>query len=113
MSAKSALTQIIEKEVSGSFDVVESEGSVSTTLTKIAPHNFERLAMTIVNLGAANCYVSPSENVSATHGIKLNANGGSLTLTARDDLTMVGHEWYAIAEGANNAAYITQVVRYN
>lgn len=71
----------------------------------------ERVALILINLSVNIIYVSPRNDVSAINGIRLNANGGSLTLTPDDDGVLVSRPWFALATGAASQMYVLQVRR--
>lgn len=71
----------------------------------------ERVALTVVNLSANTVYLSPLTDVAATAGIRLNANGGSMTINADDDGTLLSGPWHAIASGANSQVFYISVRR--
>lgn len=73
---------------------------IATTVTKVLNNDPDRLQFTIVNLSANAAYLAFDGEVSATHGIPLAANGGSVSMNADEDGAMVGKELYGIAIGA-------------
>src|SRR3972149_3742926 len=60
----------------------------------------DRVSFIIVNLSAVAIYVAPRLGVSATSGIRLAPNGGSLSLSWRDDFHLVGWGGEAVAGAA-------------
>lgn len=111
MAGVPALQAYIEKLVGGRFEVRDSAVIVNTTTKKVVDHNYERLALTIVNVSGATVYLAPTTTVTGSAGIALLGSGASLTLTARDDLVLVGREWYALASTLGGI-YILEVFRY-
>lgn len=107
-----ALSDLIEEEFGGAFDTAESNAATTATASRAVPNNPECLGTTIINLGANAVYLSPSSGVSATAGIMLAANGGSLTLNAREDLTLAGHEWYAVSPAGASTLFTIRILRY-
>ena len=79
------------------------------TPTVLFLNNPDRLAVTVVNLGATAMYVAWDREVSATHGIYLAAGGGTLSLIADDDGELVGHELLGIAITAAVAIFTVAV----
>ena len=84
--------------------------SIGTGISQILKQDPTRLAVTLVNLSSNVIFVAPLEAVSATNGIRLDANGGSLSLTLRDDYTLCIAEWNAIASGAGSNLFGTQTL---
>lgn len=107
-----ALQSLIEKQVSGKFEASPISLTVGLTPQKIIGHNFERVTMAIVNLGTDNLFIWTNPSVSLTHGIKLAGNGGFLSLNAKDDFILVGHEWYGLMDVAPGDISIMQIIRY-
>ena len=77
--------------------------SVGTSVVRVLDPGPDRVSFIIVNLSAVAIYVAPRLGVSATSGIRLAPNGGSLSLSWRDDFHLVGWEWYAVADAAASA----------
>lgn len=96
------LADLIAREVGRptvpSFD--PETATVGTSVVKLLPSDPNRVGFIVVNLGSAAVYIKPRLDVSATSGIRLAPNGGSLTVTWRDDFHLAGWEWYAVADAA-------------
>ena len=107
-----ALERFLEEVYGGRFVVANTNLAVATTLTQVTGHNYERLGLTLINTGAKNIHVAPTQNVSSTTGIVLGANGGFLSLTARDDLVLVGYEWFAVSITAGSTVEVIEVIRF-
>lgn len=69
-----------------------------------------RYAFTFINLSANNIFIRPKNTASATNGIRVDPNGGSVTVILEDDFTLASLEWQAIAAGAGSAFYLLAVV---
>ena len=108
----SALAQIIESEYGGGFKSIESVVDTSATSIRAAMNDPNAVETVILNTGGEDIYVSPSTPAAAKSGIFLHANGGSVALTVRDDLTLAGHEWYAVSPGGASSLFVLRVVRY-
>jgi|GEM_PF-6001430 len=106
-----ALSEYVEKEF-GVKTVTKTNpitDSIKTTPTKVLGNNPDRLAAIIINLGDYTVYLSPRNDVSSTKGIKLSKSGGTLILNAKDDLELVGYEWWGIADGGNSTIFVLEV----
>jgi len=78
----------------------------------ILANNPNRLAWIAVNLSANIIYVALSNQVAATHGIRLNANGGTASMVWDEDFQMTAWGIWAVASGAASALYVLEVVEY-
>ena len=107
-----ALQQIMEDEFNGSFEVSDELLSVGTTVTQIIPHDYERLGLVIINTSQDIIYVAPFGSVSTASAIIMLSNGSSISMTAKDDLVLVGHEWYALGAVGAQSIYVLSVRRY-
>jgi hypothetical protein len=81
---------------------------VSTIITG----NADRLGLLLLNLSANTVYVSIDNSVSATNGIRLGANGGSVALNVTDDGMIQTRTWYGLATGAGSSMYILELSRF-
>lgn len=79
---------------------------IAITITKLLNNDPDRLQYTVVNLSINNAFIGFDGEVSATHGIPLAANGGSVSLRADEDGALVRKELYGIAVGAAADIYI-------
>lgn len=84
--------------------------SIGTSISTILRQDPARLAVTLVNLSTNVIFVAPDSNVSATNGIRLDANGGSMSINVRNDFVLPGLEWSALATGAGSNLFGTQVL---
>ena len=107
-----ALIQIIDSEYGGGFKSVEATVDTSATSIRAVHNDPNSVETVIVNTGDEDIFVSPSTPASAASGIFLHANGGSIALTVREDLTLAGHEWYAVSPGGASSLFVLRVVRY-
>ena len=71
-----------------------------------------RVVLAFINLHATQIiYVGPFANVSTTRAVaRLGPLGGSLVLLWDEDFTLVGEEWYAIADGAATDILVTELL---
>lgn len=90
------LTDLIEGEYGIKVRGEARTVSVLTTTTELAQNNDDRVALTVINLGASAVYMNIDTAVSASNGIRLGATGGSVSMNWRDDLVLPGREWHAI-----------------
>ncbi len=108
-----ALQQLVESEFGGAFEVDSGIADVAQTPTKIVGHDFERMSLVFINVGTELLVIAPSNNVSSTQGIIMLQNGSSVSLNAKDDLVLVGHEWYGIVVPIiDQPAFFTSPIYY-
>lgn len=82
------------------------------TAQLILANNPNRLGLTITNLGAEVCYIGLTHEVSTERGIRLDINGGSVSMAWDAEFDMVGWGWWIIAESGTPAVYALEVVEY-
>lgn len=107
-----ALEAFLREQYGGRFTVEPTTVSVGTGLTKVVDNDFERMALTFINIGANDVYITPSRDAADGKGVLLGATGGFLSLTARDDLVLVGWSWFGVAHTAASNVLIFPVKRY-
>jgi hypothetical protein len=106
-----ALSKLITEEFGVKTRVNENPvtNSVGTSFVEILRNNPDRLAFIVVNLSANEVYLGLERDVSASKGIRLNANGGILSMTFKEDLATVGRAIFALASGAGSTIYVQEV----
>lgn len=87
--------------------LLEEIGTASTIVFKKNPN---RIMYILVNLSANIVYAAFDGGVSATRGIRLNASGGLLSSSIKDDAALTQEEVYIVASGANSAIFGIEVV---
>jgi len=81
---------------------------VGTTVTEIMHGNPDRLSIIVVNLGANDVYVAFDREVSPTRGILLVHTGGSLSLTADEDMELVGYPIYGVTATGTSRVFVLE-----
>ncbi len=109
---KPALQTFIENFVGGNYVVAITNVTVTTTPTRVAQNDFERMALTFINVGAADLHMTPSNTVTSSQGIALGHDGGSLSLAANEDLALVGWDWWAVVATGTTTVTVVTVTRY-
>jgi len=84
--------------------------SLGTTDAIVARTNPRRVGLTVINLSVNNIYLRPLTPASASAGILLVPQGGSLTVTWQDDLALPALEWHGIADAAGSAIFVQEVL---
>lgn len=71
--------------------------TIAVTATRILPRNPNRYAFLFVNLSAGSIFLLDSPLVSATNGILVAPNGGSVSVSVEEDFSLPAEEWSALA----------------
>jgi hypothetical protein len=79
--------------------------TIGTTAEKLVNNNPRRMSLLIINLSANNVYVGLKPDVSATKGMLVAANGGSLSLTYDKDFQLVTNELWIVGAAAGLSIY--------
>lgn len=109
--------------IAGVADLVQSQYGVSvvfdesdagavaniadSVLVRSTPHC---VALTIVNQSANQMYVRAMAPASAARGLWIPANGGTLILGWRDDLTLPALEWHIVAGADGSPVYYQRLL---
>lgn len=106
------LADLVQKEMGGKTRVrFAAPGLVlGVAASRIVPQNANRLGLVIVNLSANNVFIAFDNQVSASHGIFLAPNGGSISMNYKDDFELVGFEVFGIASAAGSNIYCIEVI---
>lgn len=110
--ARGAALELTEAVLGGPITELESNPTIGVTLGIVVEASADRVALVMVNQGAADVFIATQPNVSITNGIRLSANGGSASLTLGDDFTLCSRRWYGISGGAGNQVYVLELVRF-
>jgi hypothetical protein len=106
-----AARQTTQIDLGGPCTENESNVSVGTSLTTLANNNPDRVGLVFVNNGAADVLIGLTSAITSTIGIRLTANGGSASLTIRDDFTLCARQWSAISSAPGNSVYVLEIIR--
>lgn len=82
---------------------------VDTGITQVLGNNPDRLAWVIVNLSANLIFLAFDTEVATTHGIRLAANGGTISTTAKEDMELVSMPVWAIAAADDSDIFVSVV----
>ena len=72
--------------------------------------NPNRIMFVLVNLSANIVYTAFEGSVGAAHGIRLNAAGGMLASSIKNDAALTQEEVWIVADGADSDIYGLEVV---
>lgn len=89
------------------YNVLEVEATIATGVASVEAlqNDPDALALTFVNFGAFDIFLSLRQNAPANAGIRITANGGSASFNLRDDFTLATRSWYAISPGGVSSVY--------
>ncbi len=79
------------------FDPATGLDQVGVAVARILTTNPQRVSFQVTNLSADTIYVALTNQVLATHGIRLAPNGGLMSVIWDRDFEEVSHEWWAIS----------------
>lgn len=97
MARKGAALEFLEQEFRGPVFDDETDVAVAVTVGEAIRANPDRLMVTFVNLGANVVIISTRSNPSSGRGYYLAANGGTISMSVRDDGTLPTRQFNAIA----------------
>ena len=110
--SQGAAVEYIEKLYGGRYEENDVIVSVGTAATRIVGNSPDRLTLTIINYGANTVYLQPINAPAVKQGIIIDAQGGSVSMNVRDDLTLPSLEWWGIADTAASDIFVLEVTRY-
>jgi len=106
------VVDLIEDELGvavGTNENPEITQSTTSVLT-LFRQNPNRVAAVVVNLSSNVMFISPSGDASTSKGIRLGPNGGSVSLTWRDDFTLPAKEWTIVSDTGTNNLFSLEVL---
>jgi hypothetical protein len=102
----------VEAEFGGPVDILQTVVATGAAASRILQNNPERLSVTFFNLGANDVYLLFDDSVSATKGIALQASGGAVNMTVRDDQMLPTREWWVISPSGASTVIAISTQRY-
>ena len=107
-----AAAEFLRTRYKGELTEDETSVTLGTTVSTVIRSNPDRLGLLILNLSTNTMYISITNGVSATDGIRLGANGGSLSLNVTDDGMIQTRTWYGVSTGAGSSVYVLELTRF-
>ncbi len=107
-----ALVDLIEAELDGRYESKFKTVQLNSTGIEIVSQNYERVALNFVNIGSYIAVIRPDAMPTTNTGFFLAANGGSLSLSWRDDLVLPGLAWYGLYLNGATTIYAIELSRY-
>ena len=87
--------------------IVTTGGAVAM---QVLPNNPNRASFIIVNLSVNAMYAMIDEQVAAARGIYIPPNGGNMTASWWDDMSLVGYPWWLITPAGASAVLSLEVI---
>lgn len=87
-------------------------GTVDATALQMLNNNPNRLAFLLFNLSANVLYILHENTVSTARGIRLDPNGGNVTIVWDEDFHLVGWEWWCVGSGAGTGFLLLELISY-
>jgi hypothetical protein len=109
---KSALQEYLESRVFGDYTINPTTLNLTNTWSQVLNHNYERMNYCLVNVGNTTIYLQIGRLIPTVIGIALFANGGFMSVNARDDYAMVGIEVWGMALGSGSVINCWEIIRY-
>ena len=100
-----AAAEFLRERYAGELTERETTTTVGTAVSTVVESNPDRLGLLILNLSNNNVFVAIENNPSATNGIRLGANGGSVAFN-------VTRAMFALADGAGSTVYVLELTRF-
>lgn len=112
MGLEGAAAEFLRERYAGELTERENTTTVGTAVSEVVESNPDRLGLLILNLSNNNIFVSIENNPSATNGIRLGANGGSVAFNVTDDGMIQTRAMSALADGAGSTVYVLELTRF-
>ena len=109
--AQGAARAYTEIELGGPCNEVESNPTVSTTVSQIVGGNGDRVGLLIINMGSNQIEMGLTPSVSTTNAIPLPGGGGFFQVNVNDDFTLPTRAFFAIADAGTTTLYVLEIVR--
>ena len=107
-----AAAEFLRDRYAGELTEREATTTVGTAISSIVESNPDRLGLLILNLSTNTVFVAIENNPSATNGIRLGANGGSVAFNVTDDGMIQTRAMFALATGAASSVYVLELTRF-
>lgn len=106
----STARSLVEARFEASVNPVVNRGSpaIAAVASRLMIQDPDRLGFLVVNLSVNDVYMMIDGNVSATRGIKIGPNGGSIATIWFEDFEIVAWEWFAIAPAGASSVLVIE-----
>lgn len=96
----------------GYLEEVELAPNTAAAPALVVPGDPDSLSLTMVNMGVFDIFLTLIQNATAGTGIRLGANGGSVSITVRDDATLPTRAWYGASPGGASTLYTLRLTKH-
>lgn len=110
--ATGAALQYTQNVLGGPVVENDSNPTIGATVGTVIEGNGDRVGLVIINVGGNDLFIALDSGVSATNGIRLGANGGSVSMDVVNDFTMASRKWYGVAPTGNTNVFVLELARY-
>jgi len=90
--------------------VIEKIATVTTAPTRLLEQNPRRFGYILSCISDGGIYIGFSPLVSATNGLYISGNGGSMSVTVDEDDELTTYELWGVSETGSSLIYIAEVV---
>jgi hypothetical protein len=106
-----AVTEYVSMKYGRRTATLEKTVTLGAAVVRVLENNPNRFAWAIFNLSGANiAYLGFTAAVSAANGLQINPNGGSITMSADQDLELPTHEMHGLASAAATTIFVFETV---
>lgn len=106
-----AAGQLLEARFGGALAEFEDDPTVGTSVEELLGGDPERVFVLVMNLSPNVVYVGFRSDTSSAKGIRLNANGGSVSMAVDDDGVLTTRQMFAVAGAAGSQLYVLRMRR--
>lgn len=84
----------------------DSTVATAAAVAPAAANDPDAMTLVFVNFGAFDIFLTLAQNPVASSGIRLIANGGTVSFNVRDDFTLPARQWFASSPGGASSLYV-------
>lgn len=109
---KGAALQFTEDELGGPCVEQETFVNVSGVVSNLINGNGDRVGLIFINAGLNDVQIGFATSSGGILGIRLAAQGGSASMTVRDDFTLPTRNWQVTTTGGTSIVYVLEIIRF-
>jgi len=107
-----AAAEFLRTRFGGELTESSDNPVVGTSAALLVGSNPDRLLLQLINLSGNVIYIGLDETTAATKGIRLDSNGGGVSISVEDDGMLPTRQWFAMASGAGSQSYVLEMSRF-
>lgn len=106
------ISDLIRDRIKAETYLEDSRGpsTLGTTVAQVLRQSPYRVWALIVNLSVNEVYIGPFGDVSSAKGVVLSPGGGNVILDYREDMNLVGYEWFGVATAAGSPILVLELL---